>query len=143
MRTPIKTISAIVATVGLAVLPTPAHASDWGGVIDPAGCSGDTVASAPFTDWQGRTVGQLQLRWSDACNVQWARITAFGEAGHLAATVKEVSYPNNQAGTDEYQVGEAWTRGIILNGGPQSAACAYGDLYNGPSYVHVSAVACA
>lgn len=140
----IAVTSLALAIAGSAVAPQSASASDWGGVIDPAGCSDAyTVKSTPIKDWRGREVGKLEIRWSWNCYVQWARITAYGSAYHLAATVKEMPHPSNQAGTDEYNTSQAWTRGIALVGGSSSKVCAYGDLYQGPGYSHAAATVCA
>lgn len=141
------TIAAVscVATLGASLAATPlAHASDWGGIINPVNCSGSTVKYLDMKDWLGRKVGRLEIRWSDACYVQWARLTSSGAAWHLAVTIKENSHPSNAAGADDYNVNQNWTRGIYLVDGPNSHVCAYGDIYsNSPTGAHYSAVVCA
>ena len=78
-------VAALVSTTSTASAST--HNSNWGGVINPNGCSGYTVKSAPIKDWLGRQVGLLEVRWSPTCWVQWARLTANNGAEHLAVSI--------------------------------------------------------
>jgi len=119
-------VAALVSTTTTASAST--QGSNWGGVINPNGCSGYTVKSAEIYDWLGRDVGKLEVRWSDACYVQWARLTAYNGATHLAVSLHEVSHPSNAAGADDYNTRQNWTYGIILIDGPSSHVCAYGDI---------------
>jgi Protein of unknown function (DUF2690) len=44
------------------------------------GCSNSavTVASRPIVGGDGRTIGRVDLRWSNACLTNWARTVSFG-----------------------------------------------------------------
>ena len=119
-------VAALVSTTSTASAST--QNSNWGGVINPNGCSGYTVKSAPIKDWLGRQVGLLEVRWSPTCYVQWARLTAYNGATHLAVSIHESTHWNNAAGADDYNTKQNWTYGIILIDGPSSHVCAYGDI---------------
>lgn len=134
----VTAVAALALAVGMVSTATPAHASDWGGVVDPANCTNNSTRgkAVPFKDHNGNTLGSLEIRWSDSCKVKWARITT--KTSHkVNATIKQND--KNQAGMDEYGT-PAWTRGISVSKGTR--VCAYGDVYYG-TWRKSAAVVCA
>ncbi len=119
-------VAALISTTGTASASTPS--TRWGGVGDPSGCSAYTVRSAAIKDWKGSQVGTLEVRWSPTCVVQWARVTSYNGAYHMAVSIHEKNYPNNAAGGDSYGLNQWWSNAIVLRGGSSAQVCAYADL---------------
>ncbi len=133
------------------MVASPASATDWGGYADPAsgGCGSNyVVSSTPITGRAGLVGAYLEIKWSNGCPGNYARVVMAN--GHVASTlgvsIHAQASPYNQAGADETNIsGSAWTRVIALNSSSDTV-CAYVDVkfsYQFPWEAAKSAVLCA
>ncbi|GAA3001721.1 hypothetical protein [Actinokineospora diospyrosa] len=126
-----------VSVVGAVSLmgAAPAQASDWGGDGDSAGCASPiTVATTAITGSRGKlagkTIGELQLRWSWSCHGNWSRVVLYGGMYSTPVTVEQiVESEGRRAGSTDHNLRtgsggtSAWTRYLRL-ANSQSRACA-------------------
>lgn len=143
LRTRIASMAAIIGA-SLVLAATPSSATDWGGVLEPAssGCSATTIKTVLIKSSSGASIGSLEIRWSAGCNGNWAKVTTSSISSHIGVRIHSQTAGHTgylyQAGSDEYNVGQAWTWLVRTAADP---VCAYADVTNGPT--HYSAVACA
>jgi hypothetical protein len=143
-------LALVAATILTLAVASPASASDWGGYANPgaSGCGSNyVVASKPITGRAGLVGAYLEIKWSNGCPGNYARIVmANGHSGDIALSIHSQVSPYNAAGTDETNVSSsAWTYVIAL-AHSSDAVCAYADIrffYQFPWEAPVSAVLCA
>lgn len=111
-----------------------ANAEDRGGDGDPRSCAGAYVAaSRPIMGSRGPTagkvIGQLELRYSPACQANWSRVVLYGRMYSTPVNIEQEIKAEGRAAlsTDfNLRTGDAgvssWSRYIRLNN-PQSQAC--------------------
>lgn len=130
-----RRIAAVAVTIGSSLILTAgtSYASDWGGIALPNNCSdASTIKTVSVNDWLGRKIGSLDIRWSNKCYGNWARVTMYGNWQRISVSIHSQTPGHTgslyQAGADEQYVSQAWTRLVATASDP---VCAYADVQNG------------